>query len=369
MCRTTRIGKFTAVYCTYYRRYCTTQENQYTDEYKQKKTIHPYLQIHPWKSETEFANSLLKNVIYNADGIIAINKPYGISLQNKFQQNVNHPLKQCHHIVGAVDYSIENILPYLAKKLDVPSLIPFSGSEKYMSGVYVFGINFDVCENIKKATRRVEMNKYRKLWAITTRVPNEIKGKYHLAMCLKQNYSSLKNKKPVILTSWSKNSVKNDAVKILNVDYRLISNSTNNLSSLIEMEISTKKWHSPRLFASTMLYSPILGDNYHGSRVQEIMGTWIRVDPFAKSCLDMPKLNKQLLELLNLKQSQQEIIPAHIHLRSIRLPSFGKEKKDIILEAPLIHPFDWTCKQLKFKNVLCEENDGENEKEEISMKV
>lgn len=156
---------------------------------------------------------------------------------------------------------------------------------------------------------------------------------------------------PVILTTWSHNAVKRNEMKILNINYRIISNSTHNLSSLIEMEVSTKKWHSIRLFASTMLYSPILGDNYHGSRVQEIMGTWIKVNPFAESCWDMPQINKQLLQLLDIKQNQQEIVPTHVHLRNIYLTSFGKEKKDIELEAPLIHPFNWTCEQLMFKNI------------------
>lgn len=155
----------------------------------------------------------------------------------------------------------------------------------------------------------------------------------------------------IILTKWSNNAVKKDEVKILNVNYRIISNSTHNLSSLIEMEVSSRKWHSIRLFASTMLYSPILGDNYHGSRVQEIMGTWLKVNPFAESSWDMPQINQQLLQLLDIKQSQQEIIPTHIHLRNIYLTSFGKEKKDIVLEAPLIHPFDWTCRQLMFKHI------------------
>lgn len=162
----------------------------------------------------------------------------------------------------------------------------------------------------------------------------------------------------VIIPNWSNNAVKRNEVKLLNINYRIISNSTHNLSSLIEMEASTKKWHSLRLFASTMLYSPILGDNYHGSRVQEIMGTWIKVNPFAESCYDMPKINRQLLQLLDIKQSQQEIIPAHIHLRSICLTSFGKPKKDIILEAPLIHPFDWTCKQFMFKHIPELNNDN-----------
>lgn len=156
---------------------------------------------------------------------------------------------------------------------------------------------------------------------------------------------------PVILTKWSINAVKRNEVQLLNINYKIISNSTHNLSSLIEMEASVKRWHSLRLFASTMLYSPILGDNYHGSRVQEIMGTWIKVNPFAESCWDMPKINQQLLQLLDIKQSQQEIIPAHIHLRNVYLTSFGKQKKDIVLEAPLIHPFDWTCKQLMFKHI------------------
>lgn len=344
--RIMRNSEFATTLCTCSRKYCTNiLENEYT---KKEKVIHPYRQIHPWKSKNEFANSLLKNVIYNADGIVVINKPYGIPIYNT-TKNMNSPLTNCHKIVGAVDYSIHNVLPYLAKELDVPVLIPCMGAEKYMTGLYIFGINDATHQQIEKARRRFQMGKYRKYWVITIRVPNEIKGKYHLGMTLQK--SSLGTKKPVILTTWSHNAVKRNEMKILNINYRIISNSTHNLSSLIEMEVSTKKWHSIRLFASTMLYSPILGDNYHGSRVQEIMGTWIKVNPFAESCWDMPQINKQLLQLLDIKQNQQEIVPTHVHLRNIYLTSFGKEKKDIELEAPLIHPFNWTCEQLMFKNI------------------
>lgn len=343
--RTTRNGEFATAFCTCYRRYCISAEDEYPTK---RKVIHPYRQIHPWKSENEFANSLLKNIIYNADGIVAINKPYGISVLNK-TENDDSSVKSCHKIVDAVNYSIHDVLPYLAKELDVPVLIPYMGSERYMTGVYVFGINDDACHQIEMARRRFQMGKYRKYWAITTRVPNDIKGKHHLGITLQK--SSLGNKKAVILTNWSNNEVKRGEVKILNINYKIISNSTHNLSSLIEMETSNKRWHSIRLFASTMLYSPILGDNYHGSRVQEIMGTWIKVNPFAESCWDMPQINQQLLQLLDIRHNQQEIIPTHIHLRNIYLTAFGKQKKDIVLEAPLIHPFDWTCKQLMFKHI------------------
>lgn len=53
-----------------------------------------------------------------------------------------------------------------------------------MSGVYVFGINDKVCQQIDIARRRIE-GKSRKIWAVTIRVPNEIKGRHRVAMMLK----------------------------------------------------------------------------------------------------------------------------------------------------------------------------------------
>jgi len=153
------------------------------------------------------------------------------------------------------------------------------------------------------------------------------------------------------MTTWGSNAEKKKDIKILNINYKLISNSTHNLSSLIELDASTKKWHCIRLFAATMLYSPLLGDNYHGSRVQKLMGTWVKVNPFADSYNNMPVINQDLLKLLNISKNQQEIIPCHIHLRSIFLRSYGKTKTDILIEAPLIDPFNWTCKQLMLKNI------------------
>lgn len=96
-----------------------------------------------------------------------------------------------------------------------------------------------------------------------------------------------------------------------------------------------------------------------------MMGTWMKVDPFAESTLNLPKINKELLNLLNVKESQQEIIPTHVHMRNVILPSFGKKKEDLILEAPIIHPFDWTCKQLMFKNA-CAVDDASSEQETVN---
>lgn len=139
--------------------------------------------------------------------MVVINKPYGIPIFNDFKNHKNLSVRQTHKIVGAVDYSIETVLPYIAKELDIPNLIPCIGAEKYikkkffftnkfrykliflfdryMTGVYVFAINEDIAKQIIHArTIATHFRKFRKYWGITIRVPNEIKGSYRLAMKL-----------------------------------------------------------------------------------------------------------------------------------------------------------------------------------------
>jgi hypothetical protein len=48
-----------------------------------------------------------------------------------------------HKIAGAMDYAIEDALPYLAKELDVPILIPCLGAEKYITLQYPFSLKRD----------------------------------------------------------------------------------------------------------------------------------------------------------------------------------------------------------------------------------
>lgn len=156
----------------------------------------------------------------------------------------------------------------------------------------------------------------------------------------------------VIVTSWSKNEAKRQEVKILNTEFKVLSNSTLNLCSLVQIRSSTQRWHALRLFAATFLYTPILGDNLYASRIQKVGNAYVQVDPFQEYANVLPKLDKAILQLLNVQPSQQHIIPVHIHLRSIGLPSFLEKGKDLVLEAPLIPPFDWTCQQLEFKYLM-----------------
>lgn len=67
--RSMRTSEFAATFRACYRSRYFTTESHATME---KKVVHPYSVIHPWRSEDEFAKDLLKNVIYNAGGRIIL---------------------------------------------------------------------------------------------------------------------------------------------------------------------------------------------------------------------------------------------------------------------------------------------------------
>ncbi|XP_054006448.1 pseudouridylate synthase RPUSD4, mitochondrial-like [Hylaeus anthracinus] len=319
-------------------------KRNYMESVHEKPKIHPYKQIHPWKSLQEFADYIATNVIYNENGLVALNKPYGISHRKTEVKTVRH------FIPNAVDYTLEDALPYIAKRLNYSKLTLIRKPEKYMTGLMLLTENTHVQNNVELALRRGN-NFTKTYWVTTIRVPNVLRGKEHLAMKLQSN-PNYRLKKPIIVTSWTKNDEKRNAVKILNVEFNVLSNSTFNLCSLIEIKSSTIQWHALRLFASTYLYSPILGDNLYASRIQKLGNAYINIDPHLEYTELPPKLNRSILQVLNVKPSDQHIIPCHIHLRSMVLPSFLDGKQDLMLKAPLIPPFNWTCKQLEFKYLM-----------------
>lgn len=92
-----------------------------------KKEIHPFRNIHPWKSRDDFIDALLKNVLYNKDGLIAISKPYGISTDPSKGNTKDY---QCNHIVNAANYVLQECIPKLAKRLDYPELQVVRAPEK-----------------------------------------------------------------------------------------------------------------------------------------------------------------------------------------------------------------------------------------------
>ncbi|CAL7946397.1 unnamed protein product [Xylocopa violacea] len=300
------------------------------------RDIHPYKKIHPWKSLQEFSEDLLSNIIYIKDGLVALNKPYGIRCSKPLIRNT------CNNIPNGVDYAIKDALPYICDQLNYSNLIVVRCPERYMSGVTLLAAD----ENVERAVNlafvhsKFFANSY---WVITVGVPRKLEDKHRLGMRLISNSTS-NSKRATIITSWSNSDEKYGRIKLLKIDYKVLSSSTFNLCSLLEIKSSTEKWHAIRLFSSTFLYSPVLGDNICASQIQKVGDTFLKIDPFLVQPAPL-KLDKKILEQLYVSPMHQTIIPAHIHLKSVVLPMFFGNT--LTIEAPLWPHFDWTCKQLE----------------------
>ncbi|CAK9805914.1 Pseudouridylate synthase RPUSD4, mitochondrial [Anthophora quadrimaculata] len=278
-----------------------------TVEEKAEKTIHPFKQIHPWKSVKEFADDLLNNIIYNKDGLLVLNKPYGIP-----RGNGNNEFNKTNYVSNSVHYTLEDALPYICSQLKYPQLTISKCPEKYMSGITLLATDAKVLHAIELAYTRSYFfgNTY---WVVTVGVPSVPSHSYRLALKLISN-PQYKHHKTILTSKWSINEEKYRKIKIFKARYEIISNSTLNLCSLLKLRASTESRHAIRLVPA------------------------------------LQKLDKRLLQLLGLYSNQQEIIPVHIHLKSTLLPLFFGE--DILLEAPLPPFFNWTCKQLEFKHLM-----------------
>lgn len=323
-------------YTKIYKRNCMTN----VLEQKVKKQVHPYKCIHPWKSLTEFSEDLLNSTIYNKDGIVVLNKPYGI--RREWTEDKKYTM-----VANGVNYSLNDALPFIAKQLNYENLIIAKSPEMYMSGVTILAADISIQNAIQLAYIRSEFtaNTY---WMITVGVPNRLNGHDRLALKLleKPGYDI---KKAVFLSSWSQRDHKLKKIKIVRTQFQVLSKSTLNLCSLIEVKSSIIKRHALRLFASTFLYSPVLGDNVCATRIQKIGDTYLTIDPFLTKA-EPPVLDEKLFKLLNVKPTEQQIIPVHLHLKSVQLPKFFG--KTVTFEAPLAPAFNWTYNQLEFKNFM-----------------
>ncbi|CAK9799908.1 Pseudouridylate synthase RPUSD4, mitochondrial [Anthophora plagiata] len=198
-----------------------------------EKKIHPFKQIHPWKSLKELADDLLDNIIYNKDGLLVLNKPYGIP-RGGGSENFN----KRNHVSNAVHYTLEDTLPYICNQLNYEHLTIAKCPEKYMSGITLLATTSQILHAIELAYVRSHFfgNTY---WVITVGVPSVLSNFHRLAIKSISN-PQFKYRKTILTSTWSKNEEKFHKVKIFKARYDVLSNSTLNLCSLLKLRASTE---------------------------------------------------------------------------------------------------------------------------------
>lgn len=326
------------------------------------RKYHVYEDIIPWKDIVTFSKYLVDNIVYNNNGLLVINKPYGISFAGHVRRNAD-PVKKKNIIyhkelepvciketvtstgVSSDNFTLLNALPYICKELGYEKLLIGRVPEKFISGVAILVQDEKALNRLQESIDRTKSLKdFTSIYhAVVTGCPNVERGNYKFGLSLDIKG---KQKHAVLLKKWSINSTKRGEVKVCKFKHRNLITGTDNLSSLLEVSASQKRYHCVRLFLASQLLSPVLGDNLFGGYAKSVMGVKVPVDHWSDTANAPPRLPEELLTLLDLRKHEQAKIPVHLHLSRFSLLWYEKKNEELVLEAPPPSSFQWTCQKL-----------------------
>ncbi|XP_076056535.1 mitochondrial mRNA pseudouridine synthase Rpusd3-like [Oratosquilla oratoria] len=326
---------------------------------------HTFRQLYPWKTKLEFAQHLKQSQTYYQDGLLAVNKPYGIPILGHLtdletRQNIIQTLSSGVTPEGIP--SLQDALPLLKDLYDVPHMEIIKAPERWTSGVTLLGTQPETKAKVQKSLRRSLAAQIPPLtyWAIVLGKTNPETYTGKVGMALEDVKE--KGKVPVITLKYTKTAVKEALVKVNCVHHKVLVNNSETMSSLVEVKVQNKRWHFLRVWCAYN-YSPILGDMLYGGRVRRVGGNPVLISPHNMTAYSPPKIFPSTLSRLGLSENTQELIPCHLHLYNICLEQYGTKKTSLNITAQPPQHFIWSCFQLG----LMAEPIEEDVKEEVEM--
>ncbi|XP_057373214.1 mitochondrial mRNA pseudouridine synthase RPUSD3-like [Daphnia carinata] len=295
------------------------------------KPVHAIRDIYPWKNKEQFVDHLAENVIYNKDGLIAINKPYGVPLlKNGLIKGSNESL-----------FSIEEALTPLASLLNVEKLLPAKMVERFASGISLFASKEKVIDKIRQSYIN---NKSKKIYtfkylAVTIGEPKPSSSRGTVGMGFFE-HQDIEKKLLAIMKDYSNKKVADGLVREFRVDYKTLSRG-DEPCSLVEIDVSSTKNHFLRVYLAH-LFSPVLGDHIYGNRVQDIMGKRLAISPLQADSLSVfQKIPAEILT--RLKVTESGIVPNCLHLSQMTLSKFASKDSNLVLKADPPPCFQYIC--------------------------
>lgn len=314
------------------------------------KSLHCYKTLYPWDSAHEFSNYLLTCVEYNKDGLLVLNKPFGIKIHGHDKPGAR-PKSDLQFIKPSVpqcDYTIEDALPVLQEHFNLPNLSIVKSAEKYTSGVVLLSSSDKVTKKLQKSFNLAKHHKKPHLvhWAVTLGYPVVPYRKEKVGIKFVEKGINGKQQ-PVLDTEITKAARKKKKVYPVNVESRVISVNTELSTSLVEIASSSVRYHFLRVYASSRV-APILGDILYGSRMKTLFGVPVKTQLSDSSESGFEPFPRKMSEILYLPTgtSGQLMIPTMLHLRSIVLPDYCQKDKDFTVTVKLPTHFQWTVERL-----------------------
>ncbi|XP_065288238.1 mitochondrial mRNA pseudouridine synthase RPUSD3-like [Dermacentor albipictus] len=326
------------------------------DDSENKK--HVYRNLYPWKSKGEFVRDLAGSIFYNQDGLIALSKPYGVPLSFNFHKGGRSQsmLKQRLHVSGFGEspYSLEDAIEGLAVHLNVDQIIIIKSAERYASGVTILASNERAAQSARKAVLRAKPMQipYTTAWIIAKGYPvrDEVKEKVAIRL-VPVNESE---KRVEVLREFSKTAAKTRLVKTVLVECKMLSKNTSMAMSLLQVAASNVHKSLLRAYVAN-LASCVMGDlSPNACLTKYHQGRPLVLSPMAAASAKPQPLPDAVCKQLGISNTQQQIVPAMVHYRSLLLPWYHGRDQHLLLSDPTLpRHFSWTLETLDLLPDLC----------------
>lgn len=272
---------------------------------------------------------LKKNVIFCDNGILAINKPYGLVVQGKLKK---HEASNHEPVFSKLSQEFaellvnQGILPYKPEKLHIVHRL-----DKESTGVLVLAYDPDKAKQLQELFEKREVTKT--YLTITRGVPDNQVGIIDIPMEL----GSVDGKERMVLRPELREELRrivspSKMAKRAVTNYKVLDSKAN--TALLEVTPETGVKHQIRVHLGFGLRTPILGDH-----------KYTYLDRLAPQ-----RLPTDMLTSLNIRPSKVRNLPLHLHALTMVLPGVGSDESNVFLRAPVPEFLKNTMRKLKLRD-------------------
>lgn len=269
---------------------------------------------------------LIESVLFSDNGILIINKPYGLISQGKIEKEG----------INDFEYNLPDVLPAFAQELvkrgivneQQPELRICHRLDKDTTGTLVLATNSSKAAEIHELFAENRVTK--EYLTITRGIPDPEKGIIDIPV----EVGSVSGRERMVLRPVLREDLRRIAspskmAKRAVTSYKVI--DSHGSAALVQVEPQTGVKHQIRVHLGFALRCPILGDHKYS---------------FLKQ-LAPQKLPADMLMSLNVRPPKVRNIPIHLHAQTIFLPGVGKDRSTVVARATLPEFFRKTMKMLK----------------------
>ncbi|CAB3985679.1 RNA pseudouridylate synthase domain-containing 4 [Paramuricea clavata] len=262
---------------------------------------------------------LLRSVIYNKHDIIAVNKPYGLTVQG----NSNTPISLTELLEDFANAKGLKHKPRLVHRLD-----------RDCTGVLLLAKSESSAQYLSEAFRERKVKKT--YWSVVIGSPAQEQG--DISVPLKEH--AVNGRFKITLSGDETLHPNATDSRPAYTRYNVLAQNRNTCS-LLKLQPTTGYKHQIRVHLAQGLGTPVLGDHKYSSEKQQPQVLPLRM----LQMLGFKGVENAQSGKRKIQAWQRALIPLHLHAKEITLD--GLESKPVIIRAPLPDFFTETISNLK----------------------